>query len=63
MTSEDSRPLSDRSTELLLAVRQVRRDAQKASRSGNPAKRALAERALEAVGPTIQQIYATEAGQ
>lgn len=44
-------------------VREVRRNARKAARSGNPAKRAPAQRVLGQVGPAILAAFRSEVGR
>lgn len=42
-------------------LREIRRNAKKAARSGNPAKRIPAQRVVDQVGPAIAAVYRVEA--
>lgn len=54
-------PLRDEAVEHIEKLRTVRRNARKAARSGNPAKRFPALNVLIQVGPAIEAVYRSEA--
>lgn len=57
------KPCSDELAEFVTKVREVRRNARKAARSGNPAVSGPARKVLAQVGPTLAAGYMREVGR